>query len=134
MAQIHAALSGPKRVLVVDDDRDAADSLAILLARQGFEVERAYDVAGALAVAKSFGPSAVVTDLELGGEDGIGLARALRAGARRPLRIVAATGGDPEELGAEARVFDAVLRKPVDLPALVEGIRGPSPASAEGRL
>src|SRR5690606_17830436 len=51
VATIHNVLACPTRVLVVDDERDSADSLAILLARRGFEVERAYGVAQALEVA-----------------------------------------------------------------------------------
>jgi PAS domain S-box-containing protein len=123
VAAIHGLLEERRRVLVVDDDRDAADSLAILLARRGFEVERAYAVPAALEVAARFRPHAVLTDLELGGgDDGASLARALRASELRA-RILAVSGRTLEEAGADDAPFDGALRKPVDLDALLALLR-----------
>ena len=119
---IRTLLGRPRRVLVVDDDRDAADSLAMLLARRGFEVERAYDAAQALELARRFEPAVVITDLRLGDGHGTELARALHA-LGRPLRVIAASGGSREDLGPEADLFDGFVRKPVDLAALVSLLR-----------
>jgi PAS domain S-box-containing protein len=119
---IHSLLRGARRVLVVDDDSDAADSLALLLARRGFEVERAYDAASALSAASSFHPQIVLTDVHLGGLDGTALARTLRQPrdvGSEPIQVVAVTGRRREELGVDAALFDAVVRKPVDLDELV---------------
>jgi hypothetical protein len=106
-------------VLVVDDDRDAADSLALLLERRGFAVERAYGAAQALELAHRLELSAVVTDLRLGDGGGADLARALRARAPA-VRLIAVTGSARGELGPDATVFDGVLQKPVELAALLD--------------
>jgi DNA-binding response OmpR family regulator len=121
---IRSLLAIPRRVLVVDDDPDAADSLAIRLARRGFEVERAHGAAAALDVADGFRPSVVIADLKLGAESGAELASGLRArSGARALRIVAATGLAREDLGKEAELFDGFVRKPVDLDELLALIR-----------
>lgn len=125
VALVHATLEGPRRLLVVDDERDAADSLAILLARRGFVVERAYDAAEAQEAAARFQPHAVITDVQLGRDDGATLARALRRGAAHPPRIVALTGRAAEELD-DASAFDGIARKPVDLDALLALLRSGS--------
>lgn len=119
VALVHGLLAAPRRLLVVDDDRDAADSLAILLARRGFEVERAYGAAQALEVAARMQPSVVLTDLQLGTEDGAALARALRASGLAPLRILAISGRGALEAGVEPGLFDGFARKPVDPDALL---------------
>ena len=125
VAVLHALLQAPRRrVLVVDDDPEAADSLAILLARRGYEVERAYAVGPALEVAQRFQPSAVLTDLQLGNEDGAQLARALRASALRSACIVAVSGRDLGELGSDAALFDGAVRKPIDFDGLLAVLRG----------
>jgi len=126
VAAVRGLLAAPRRVLVVDDERDAADSLAILLARRGFEVERAYGAAQALEVAGRLRPTVVLTDLVLGTEEGEALARALRASGLAPLRIVALSGRAPEESGAEPGLFDGFVRKPVDLDALLALLRSAS--------
>jgi DNA-binding response OmpR family regulator len=122
VAVLRGLLARPRRVLVVDDNRDSADSLAMLLARRGFVVERAYDAAGALALARSFEPAVVVTDLRLGNGHGTELARALRA-LGRPLRIIAVSGASREDLPQGERLFDGFIRKPVDLDELVARVR-----------
>jgi PAS domain S-box-containing protein len=126
LATIQALLAGPRRVLVVDDDHDAADSLAIRLARRGYEVERAYAFSDALEVAARFRPSAVLTDLQLAGEDGVELVRALRAGALHGARFIAVSGRSLEELGPDAKLFDGAVRKPFDLDALLALLRSAS--------
>ncbi|HVS10261.1 MAG TPA: ATP-binding protein, partial [Planctomycetota bacterium] len=126
VATAHGLVEGRHRVLVVDDEPDAADSLAILLARHGFEVERAYGVATALAAAARFEPHAVITDLRLGAEDGVALARELRTRKPGPRCIVAVSGRAEEELGAEGAVFDGFAGKPVELDRLVALLRSRS--------
>jgi CheY-like chemotaxis protein len=112
-------------VLVVDDDCDAADSLAILLERRGFEVERAYTGAQALEVARRFAPGAVVTDLRLGDLGGADVARALR-GLDPWMRVIAVTGSAREDLGPDAVLFDGFVRKPIEVAALLALLR-PAP-------
>lgn len=124
VAAIHALLHGPRRLLVVDDDRDAADSLAILLARRGFVVERAYGVEDARRAAARFAPAVVLTDLQLGNGDGIALARELRANGLAGVRIIGTSGRALEELAPdEGALFDGFCCKPVDLDALLALLR-----------
>lgn len=115
----HADLgdSPPKRILVVDDNKDAAESLSLLLQLARHEVRIALDGPAALAAAREFCPEVVLIDIGLPGMNGYEVARNLRqwpemAGAQ----LVAITGYGQEEdrrLSLEAG-FDVHLTKPVD--------------------
>jgi len=121
---IHGLIERPVRVLIVDDDRDCADSLGILLARRGFEVERAYDASRALEIAADFRPDAILTDVEFGEErDGLALARALRKSEGVSPVLIAMSGHSEEALGEDAGLFDRFARKPVDLDFLLPWLR-----------
>jgi two-component system response regulator RegA len=80
-----------RSVLVVDDDRRFAITLAAALARRGYVAHVAHDAAAALATAQSQKPSAAVVDLKLGAEDGLTLIEPLRR-EHPELRIVVLTG------------------------------------------
>jgi CheY-like chemotaxis protein len=113
----------PRRVLVVDDNVDTAESLAVLLRLKGHEVETAHDGPAALAKAGSFHPEVVLLDIGLPGLDGYQVASRLRR-RRRTARalLVALTGYGQEEdqhLAREAG-FDHHLTKPVDLLVIYE--------------
>jgi CheY-like chemotaxis protein len=73
------AAGTPRRVLVVDDNQDAAESLALYLEAAGHEVHTANDGPTALVLAADLLPSAVVLDIGLPGLDGYEVARRLRA-------------------------------------------------------
>ncbi len=126
-AQVTAELGGPpapRRVLVVDDNADAADTLALVLRLRGQRVQVAYDGARALEAAQTFRPDIVFVDIGLpGGMDGFELARHLRAACGTTPRLFALTGyGDAESRRRTAEAgFEAHLIKPVDLAAL-EGL------------
>jgi signal transduction histidine kinase/DNA-binding response OmpR family regulator len=122
VAAIRSSLSKSRRVLVVDDDRDSADSLAALLSRRGFEVERAYAADTALAITRRFRPAAVLTDLRLGAEEGCDLAHALRA-ENDAIRVIAVTGRSRERRDSEGDLFDGFLRKPIELESLLGLLR-----------
>jgi signal transduction histidine kinase len=121
-----------QRVLVVDDNRDAAATLARLLRLMGHQVETAHHGHLALEVAPRFGPDVVLLDIGLPGLDGFAVCRRLR---QHPVtaraRIIAVTGYTQEEDRRRSREagFDAHLVKPVDLDAL-EGLLGPCAESA----
>ncbi len=115
------AAAPPRRVLVVDDNVDSAESLALLLRLKGHEVETAHDGPAALEKAGSFHPEVVLLDIGLPGLDGYQVASRLRQ-RRRTARalLVAVTGYGQEEdqrLSREAG-FDHHLTKPVDLPVI----------------
>ncbi|MYM96389.1 hybrid sensor histidine kinase/response regulator [Duganella vulcania] len=106
------------QVLVVDDNRDAADSLAALLEIEGFDVRPVYDGAAAVAMAAEQPPDMIIMDLGMPGMDGYETARAIRqrAGAERIL-MIALTGwgqSDARRRTGEAG-FDHHLVKPVEL-------------------
>jgi CheY-like chemotaxis protein len=119
---------GP-RVLVIEDNRDAAESLCLLLKMWGHEVEVAMTGVDGLAAARRFVPAVVFCDLGLPGAlDGLAVARQLRAEALfAGLRLVALTGSSHEEDKARARAagFDQHLTKPVD-PAALRQWLGPA--------
>jgi PAS domain S-box-containing protein len=110
-----------QRVLLVDDNRDSADSLAMLLRLLGHDVRTAYEGRQALAVAGAYQPDLVLLDIGLPGLNGYEVARQLRAtsGTRRPV-LVALTGygSDEDRRQAQAAGFDHHLIKPVDIDAL----------------
>ena len=112
--------SRPLRVLVVDDNVDAATSLADLLTLLGHEVAVAHDGSGALAMAERTRPELVFIDIGLPRMDGYELATALRATGLDRAALVAVTGhGRVEDVQrARDRGFDRHVVKPVDLAEL----------------
>jgi PAS domain S-box-containing protein len=117
-----------RRVLVVDDNEDAADSLATLLQMSGHEVTLASDGPAALRVAAAAAPDVVLLDIGLPGMDGYEVARRLRElPALASVRLVAMTGYAQErhkEAGLRAG-FHAHLVKPVDPDQLLGMIAAP---------
>jgi CheY-like chemotaxis protein len=106
-----------KRVLVVDDNIDAATTLQLLLKSLGHETCAVYDGHQALRMAVEFRPDIVLLDIGMPGLDGYEVARRLRALKReRPLRIVAVTGWgqDDDRARSQEAGFDLHLVKPVD--------------------
>jgi CheY-like chemotaxis protein len=109
-----------RRVLVIEDDRDSAEGLRLLLERAGHRVAVVHGGVAALEQARSFLPEAVVCDLGLPGDlDGFEVARAIRGlDALRSTLLIALTGhGFEQERSAEAG-FDSYLTKPIDPDAL----------------
>ena len=110
-----------RRILVVDDNRDSAESLAMVLRLVGNDVRTAYDARQALALAETYRPELMLLDIGLPGMDGYELAKQIRSepwGSR--MRLVALTGYAREEdrRRAEEAGFDHHLAKPVDFDAL----------------
>jgi PAS domain S-box-containing protein len=116
----------PERILVVDDNVDAAESLSRLLRMQAHEVRVAYDGLAALAAARDMNPDVVLLDIGLPKMDGLEVAKILRArgDGPRPL-LVAMTGfGQAEDRArTTAAGFDHHLTKPVD-PNLLQSLIG----------
>jgi CheY-like chemotaxis protein len=109
------------RVLVVDDNRDSADSLAMLLAMKGHEARVAYDGESALAAARAFLPQLVLTDLAMPNIDGFGLLRELRSNSLLSLTRVVAMSGFGQASDREQSLnagFDAHLVKPLEMDVL----------------
>jgi signal transduction histidine kinase/CheY-like chemotaxis protein len=110
-----------QRILVVDDNRDAADTLGLLLEADGAEVRVVYDGRAALAMAESFEPTSVLLDIGMPGMDGYEVARRLRQDERfAGVRIAALTGWgqDADRRQTRNRGFSHHLTKPVSIEEL----------------
>jgi CheY-like chemotaxis protein len=120
-----AADGNNRRVLVVDDNKDAAEMLADLLRLRGYRVAVTYDGVSALRTNDDFHAHVAILDIGLPGMDGLELARRLRASADgRSLRLIAMTGyGQQSDVEASrAAGFDMHLVKPVVAEKLFEAI------------
>jgi DNA-binding response OmpR family regulator len=107
------------RVLIVEDNPDMANLLAVALRRQMHEIETTRNGTEALVVAATFRPHIVIVDIGLPGVDGYYVTRELRR-AHSELLIIAVSGRSaPEDIEeAQAAGCDHYLVKPVDLEAL----------------
>jgi PAS domain S-box-containing protein len=109
--------SAPLRILVVDDNVDAADTLAQLLREWGHDARTAYDGATAIAAARAHPPNVVLSDIALPDVDGLLLARLLRREVPSPPSLfIAITGFGHEDDRQKSREagFDHHLVKPFD--------------------
>ncbi len=109
------------RLVVIDDNQDAADALALVLGGSGADVRTAYDGESGLRLVQAFRPDAVLLDIGMPGLDGYGVCRRLRdTDPDRRLHLVALTGfGQAHDRArAMAAGFDTHLTKPADLAAL----------------
>ncbi len=114
-----------RRVLIVDDNVDAAETLAMILSLEGHETLAIASAEEALEQCTRFKPDVILLDIGLPGIDGYELARRLRAQpGSAHLRLIAVTGYGREEdrLRAQRAGFDDHLVKPVDLPSLTASL------------
>ncbi|HEX7053604.1 MAG TPA: response regulator [Burkholderiales bacterium] len=111
-----AAPGATLRVLVADDNRDAADSLQRILAMYGHEVRVAYDGRAAVRLGEEFRPRVAILDIGMPGSNGYEVARELRHRNGRQVTLVALTGWGQEadRRRATEAGFDFHLTKPVD--------------------
>lgn len=128
------------RILVVDDNEDATESLGVLLQLSGHEVRAAHDGIEAIGAADEFRPDVVLLDIGLPKMDGYDVARELRRQPwGREMVLIAVTGwgqAEDRERSREAG-FDQHLVKPVDPTTLLEllaSLHGAAVANTETRL
>jgi PAS domain S-box-containing protein len=115
--------SAPLRILVADDNRDGAESLAMMLAGDGNQVETAYDGLQAVEAAARFRPDVILLDIGMPMLDGYGACRRIRehSGAKRPLiYAVSGWGQEGDRRASQEAGFDGHLVKPIDPSALLE--------------
>jgi signal transduction histidine kinase len=115
------------RILVVDDNHDAADTLSMLLGLSGFQVQVAYMPQSALDAVETFQPEVVILDIGLPEMDGYEVARRLRSSAPRfKGKLVAVTGyGQQKDVQKALDAgFDAHLTKPVEPDVLMQLLAG----------
>ena len=121
-----------RRILVVDDNADAADSLGMLLQVRGDDLRVAYDGLEALQLAGDFDPEVVLLDIGMPKISGYDVARRLRESRGDTVFIIAISGWGQEDDRERAREsgFDHHFTKPVDVEALLKLIDSESPRRA----
>ncbi|MGY3266252.1 MULTISPECIES: response regulator [unclassified Lysobacter] len=113
--------ASPRRILVIDDNCDSADTLAMMLEMLGHETQRIYDPHAAEQAVSSFAPDVVFLDIGMPGISGYDVARKLRASALgETVTLVAVTGwGQPEDRQRTAEAgFNHHLVKPPEIDAI----------------
>ncbi len=110
----------PRRVLIVDDNQNAADSLVTLVRLLGHNAAAAYDGVSAVEIAQIFRPDVIFLDLVMPGVDGFAVAKLLRKIDTRA-RIIALTAFTQPAFieTAEESGFDAILAKPATADQLI---------------
>jgi CheY-like chemotaxis protein len=116
-----------RQVLVVDDNKDAAESLAVVLRHAGHIVRVVHDGHAALASVAAVAPEMVLVDIGMPGMDGYEVARRLRQTpgfASMPLVALTGFGSTDDHRRSQEAGFDQHLTKPVDPEALLELLAG----------
>jgi PAS domain S-box-containing protein len=131
-------VAGPlrRRVLAVDDNVDAVNSLAMLLEIIGHEVRTAHDGPAAIAAAKDYRPEIILLDIGLPGMDGYKVARHLRELpelAKSVLVAVTGYGQEEDRRRSAAAGFDHHLVKPVDPQTLTRLLASCEPSNGDSR-
>jgi len=130
-APVDAVASASRRVLVVDDNVDSAEMLAVILKQWGHEARLAHDGESALRDVESYHPDLVLLDIGLPGLSGYAVAeRVVQRGGDRP-QLVALTGyGQADDVARALEAgFDHHLLKPVDFKRLQDVLAQPWPAA-----
>lgn len=119
--ELSAPIQRKLRILIVDDNQDAAESLAMVLEIEGHQVRKAFDAESALEIAEGELFDVIVTDIGLPGKDGNWLVREIRrrGGASQPLMIAASGYGRAEDKEKSYTAgFDEYLTKPLEFEML----------------
>jgi CheY-like chemotaxis protein len=118
-----------RRILVVDDNRDSADSLSMLLRVLGNDVQTAHDGLDAIDVSKTFQPDFVLLDIGLPRMNGYDAARHIRGDLGSKVVLIALTGrGQDEDLRRSKDAgFDHHLIKPIEFETLRGLLSAPLP-------
>jgi CheY-like chemotaxis protein len=122
-----APATGGRKVLLVDDNVDAMEMMAFLLAEMGYEAHTTADAGNLVDMALDLRPDVIVLDIGLPGVDGYELARMIKGQPQlASIRLVAHTGyGSPEDRRkAQEAGFDAHLVKPAELADLEKALQG----------
>jgi signal transduction histidine kinase/ActR/RegA family two-component response regulator len=125
-AQTKPDVSLARRILLIEDNQDAALSMKRLLTHLGYEVELAFSGPDGLIAARTQVPDVIICDIGLPGLDGFGVARALRSEPlTRDIYLIAQSGyGQPEDIRkASDAGFDLHLLKPVSFLQLADSLK-----------
>ena len=111
----------PRRIVVIDDNVQAAETLAIILRYWGHDAYVAFDGPTGLAAVSEYRPDVVILDIELPSMSGIDVARQLRSMAEHDdTMLISLTGHDVSSLlePSSSKLFDHALSKPLNMSAL----------------
>ncbi len=128
-ATTHVAGASKRRVLVVDDNVDAAESIAMILQLAGYDVRCIYDGPSVLQTATAYRPDVVVLDIGLAGMSGYDVARRIREEPDLKQTVLVAMTGygqDEDRRRSQEAGFDYHLTKPVDPDVLQDFVARPS--------
>jgi CheY-like chemotaxis protein len=133
-AQPESKPSVRRRILIADDNRAAAESLAMLLQMEGHDVQVTYDGQQALDTFSAMQPEIALLDIGMPRINGYEVARQMRRGANgRSLTLIAVTGWgqDSDRAKATAAGFNYHFTKPVEVDRLTELLRSPQTLTGE---
>ena len=108
------------RVLIVEDNQDVAQMMALLIEHCGYQSKIAASGPAALETAQTWNPDAVLLDIGLPDMDGYDVARNLRSSGLAEAKIIALSGFRPDEARCKECGIDRHLMKPVTLQTLLE--------------
>ncbi len=119
------------RILIVDDNRAAADAMAMLLQFDGHDVVTAYSAEAALERLPEFMPNVALLDIGLPGMNGYELARTIRRTAIPEFTLIAVSGygQKDDKVRAAETGFDTHVTKPVEIAALTSALSGVGPGT-----
>jgi two-component system, OmpR family, response regulator AdeR len=119
----HATVATMARVLVVEDDRDIADTLELYLRSDGHRVERAHDGRRALELFQAVSPDIVLLDIGLPEVDGLEVLRVIRARSATPVLLVTARREEVDELLGLGLGADDYVTKPFNARTLLARVK-----------
>lgn len=111
------------KILIIEDEADIRDELALLLENEGYLVQVVTDFAHPEAEAAAFAPDLILLDLGLPGRDGFLLCRAIRRESKTPIIFVTSRDSSLDELKALSLGGDDYVTKPYNVPVLLARIR-----------
>jgi DNA-binding response OmpR family regulator len=119
-------MSHPPKIFIVDDNRDAADTLGMYFENKGYEVRVVYDGDDAIREVDEFHPEVALLDIGLPGKDGYQIAQHIRAGRDGDIMLIAVSGYAAAEDVARAKDagFDCHFGKPANPMLLLSKIEG----------
>jgi CheY-like chemotaxis protein len=119
----------PLQILIADDNRDSADSLAMILQAEGHDAQTAYDGQAALNAALATRPQVAILDLGMPRLDGFFVAEAILRAAPQTLLIAVTGYGDAQNVArCRAAGFSHHLTKPIELQPLIDLLAAHRPA------
>jgi CheY-like chemotaxis protein len=115
-------MSTPSRILIADDNHDAADSLAQLLGLMGYQAVAVYDGEQAVQACRELNPDLAILDVQMPIMDGCAAAHRIREEGGPPPRLASLTGLQPQDepLRSSGELFDSHLHKPLRFDELSE--------------